>query len=50
MEGLDCVVRCAVVWCEVRGRGGSEGGLDGGVAAGEESLLGEHSEVCNFID
>ena len=38
VEGLDRVVRSAVVGEEGR-RGGGEGGLDGGVAAGEEGLL-----------
>ena len=38
VEGLDGVVRSAVVW-EEGGRGGSEGGLDGGVTLCEKLLF-----------
>lgn len=38
VERLDRVVGCAVVRGEVGGRAFCEGGLDGGVATGEEIL------------
>lgn len=44
VEGLDGVVRRAVVW-EERGRGGGEGGFDGGVAASEEEFASKGSNV-----